>query len=342
MASTPLAHINELARLAAKAGRFPPAAQVALMYRQYARFDRLVAARLTDRDQTLFGMPGACLDAFRQNRKLGGFNVFHAVNAHPLAHNAALLEQHETETVRGELIPDGAAARVSEELETADMVLSPSQSNTAGLVRFGVPSEKIATVGYGVDLARFDVSLGSDATPDGAEPIRLLFVGQISFRKGVDTLISAMRALADNFLLTMAGPIVSPSVLLDVPANVRICGSVSQEHLAHLYNEADVLVLPSVEDACALVTFEAAATGLPVITTRENGASEYLNRRALMLVRSADAGSLASALGSVTKLSLDVKLQNRADLLETRQVVDWAEYAERVMKRVTESGTVHR
>jgi UDP-glucose:(heptosyl)LPS alpha-1,3-glucosyltransferase len=42
------------------------------------------------------------------------------------------------------------------------------------------------------------------------------------------------------------------------------------------YAAADVFLLPTFYDACSLVVFEALAAGLPVITTRRNGASEAL------------------------------------------------------------------
>ncbi len=43
-----------------------------------------------------------------------------------------------------------------------------------------------------------------------------------------------------------------------------------------LYRAADFFVLPTRRDTCSLVVLEALAMGLPVITTRQNGASEAM------------------------------------------------------------------
>jgi UDP-glucose:(heptosyl)LPS alpha-1,3-glucosyltransferase len=44
----------------------------------------------------------------------------------------------------------------------------------------------------------------------------------------------------------------------------------------HCYYAADFLVHPTFYDPCSLVVLEALACGLPVITSRYNGASEFL------------------------------------------------------------------
>jgi UDP-glucose:(heptosyl)LPS alpha-1,3-glucosyltransferase len=52
------------------------------------------------------------------------------------------------------------------------------------------------------------------------------------------------------------------------------CGNV--EDVAPFYAAADICVHPTFYDACSLVTLEAMAAGLAVITTRANGASELI------------------------------------------------------------------
>jgi UDP-glucose:(heptosyl)LPS alpha-1,3-glucosyltransferase len=64
------------------------------------------------------------------------------------------------------------------------------------------------------------------------------------------------------------------------------------------YAAADVFVHPTWYDPCSLVTLEAASCGLPVITTRFNGAAEFMNDRqdGFMLTDPADVGSLAARM----------------------------------------------
>ena len=67
------------------------------------------------------------------------------------------------------------------------------------------------------------------------------------------------------------------------------------------YFAADFLVHPTFYDPCSLVALEALACGLPVITTRYNGASELLSPPSdgLVINDPHDAASLASAMANM-------------------------------------------
>lgn len=64
------------------------------------------------------------------------------------------------------------------------------------------------------------------------------------------------------------------------------------------YAAADLYVHPTFYDTCSLVVLEAAACGLPIITTHSNGAAELLehNRDALLISDPADVGQLTAAM----------------------------------------------
>src|SRR5262249_49706107 len=62
---------------------------------------------------------------------------------------------------------------------------------------------------------------------------------------------------------------------LGIAEYVRFLGQRRDVH--HCYFAADFLVHPTFYDPCSLVVLEALACGLPVITTRYNGASELLH-----------------------------------------------------------------
>src|SRR6202000_1194572 len=62
---------------------------------------------------------------------------------------------------------------------------------------------------------------------------------------------------------------------LGIADNIRFLGP--RRDVQHCYFAADFLVHPTFYDPCSLVVLEALACGLPVITTRHNGASELLH-----------------------------------------------------------------
>lgn len=72
---------------------------------------------------------------------------------------------------------------------------------------------------------------------------------------------------------------VSPEVVRGLPENVHWRGARPQEGVGGVMREADLFVLPSVEDAFGLVTLEAMASALPVIVTHHVGASELISDR---------------------------------------------------------------
>lgn len=112
----------------------------------------------------------------------------------------------------------------------------------------------------------------------------LLYVGGLSPHKNLHLLIEAYRRLLtdrefDNLRLLLVGDYsgdVFLSAYNDLRAVVahhglegRVCftGFVSDEVLVELYNRAELLVLPSLEEGFGLPAFEAAACGTPVVAS---------------------------------------------------------------------------
>lgn len=66
-----------------------------------------------------------------------------------------------------------------------------------------------------------------------------------------------------------------------------------------IYPACDCLVHPSFYDACSLVVLEALASGIPVITTKTNGASMYINEDISHVIPPGDPHALSEAMRSV-------------------------------------------
>lgn len=250
--------------------RFPRATS-RLMFKEHERFDRSVARRLPPRAGAVIGLPNASVLTFaaapRPCQK-----ILHMVNGHPLEHNRVLLDAGVPATHR-ELIPNWVIRRVSQELACADLVLAPSRVVLEGLVRCGVPAQKVQLHPYGVDTHAF--------APRAAECPRdnlVLYVGQISWRKGVHVLLEAARAMPTT-RFRLAGPVVSPEMLRTMPANVRYLGRVSPQEVAELMSQARVFVMPSLEDAYPLAALEAIASGCSLVATTAIGTSDLVTGR---------------------------------------------------------------
>jgi len=91
-------------------------------------------------------------------------------------------------------------------------------------------------------------------------------------------LVQAAKSLARNeFEFVHVGPIGdSGGLLSELPANFVHHGPVSQSDLWKYYAQADVFVLPTIEDGFPTVIPQAMACGLPVVTTRHGSGPDIV------------------------------------------------------------------
>lgn len=163
--------------------------------------------------------------------------------------------------------------KVLEEFDIADYLVVPSSYARDTFTAEGYPEERIFVNPYGADPTQFH----SDRKQD--KIFRVLFVGQITARKGVHYLLRAMSELrlpnSELLLVGTADPLFAP-VLARFEGTFRHVGDVPKVELMQYYNRSSVLVLPSIADAYALVVLEALACGLPVIVSANTGAKEMV------------------------------------------------------------------
>jgi glycosyltransferase involved in cell wall biosynthesis len=122
------------------------------------------------------------------------------------------------------------------------------------------------------------------------ENLHLLFVGYITSRKGVDTLIDSFRVLVmdysiHNLILDLVGDTTrDPSFFREISHScetagirdkVRIHGRVAPDELEKLYAMADIFVFPSLWEGFGMVLIEAMYNRLPIVATNA-GAIPFL------------------------------------------------------------------
>ncbi len=151
---------------------------------------------------------------------------------------------------------------------------------------YGIPEERIAVVYNGVDVERFhprnrqyrEEIRGRHGI--GAEELVILFVSNNFQMKGLGFLIKALakikKEMPSPFKLLILGRDRQESYLslaknMGIFEDVIFVGSTKEPE--KYYGSSDLLVHPTFYDACSLTVLEALATGIPVITTRCNGAS---------------------------------------------------------------------
>lgn len=320
--------VSHLAEVVLRAGLRLPCPGLALRasYLSKILFDRAAASVDLAEARVVLGFPGACLALFRAHP--GARRVFHAVDAHPRAHNRELLRHFSRRRSWDERYPARLVRRIEKELRLADVVLTPSAIVSAQMARYGVDRAKIVEIPYGVSLEGF--------TPEGPaverhpERPRLVCAAHVSRRKGIPQLLDAVRGLPVD--LVLAGGVFDRRILRGAPSNVIVAGPLSADELAREFRAADAFVLPTLEDACSLVVAEAAASGLPVITTDANGASALLGALPGTVLPAGDVEALREALGRVPLLDRTTRRAvAEAARSAATSITDWSAYAERVL-----------
>lgn len=187
----------------------------------------------------------------------------------------------------------------------ADRVICQSRAMAGDLAReTGVPSERIVVLPNPVDLERILAARNAPSVWSGPGP-HLLAVGRLSREKGFDLLIEALASLRKRFPeadLILAGSGHEEQALkalcrsLKMEAVVRFAGHVDTPY--RFFPGATLFVLPSRYEGMPNALLEAAAAGLPLVSTPASGGVVDLlrGRPGAWLATDVSADALAKAL----------------------------------------------
>ena len=205
---------------------------------------------------------------------------------------------------------------------------------------FHQPAANVVTIPPGVDLTEFRPS---PTATERAERLRLLFVGHNFRLKGLHCLLRALssaerRGLQADLTVVGGGAMREFKALarsLGLTATINLRGSVSPPEMGELYRSCDALLHPTFADHCSLAVLEALASGVPVITTRQNGAAELMEsgQHGYIIDDPRDIEALAAALVGLQDRQKLVAMHAAAVAIRPR--LDFAEHARRVLAWLT-------
>lgn len=172
-------------------------------------------------------------------------------------------------------------------------------------------------------------------------PLRILFLGNVIYRKGLHTLLEAIRLLALDIRLDVVGSLSSEpkyaremqisAEVHNLKSQVSFHGSLDKEELISKLRSAHLLAVPSSYEGFGIVYLEGMGFGLPAIGTTAGGATEIIrNGETGYLVSPDDAGTLAERLSALARdRDLLARLSVNA-LRSYRQQPTWEETASRI------------
>jgi alpha-maltose-1-phosphate synthase len=156
------------------------------------------------------------------------------------------------------------------------------------------PHKEIARTPYGVDVDFWTPA----STRKKPGPLRFIYAGNISVRKGMALLIDAWSkaGLRDAELTLVGSWNLAASKLRSLPAGIRWVPPCSSEALRDLYRKADAFVFPSYSDGFGLVLLEAMACGLPAIASEASIGPEIVTSACGFISPTGDLGRLVQHL----------------------------------------------
>ena len=193
------------------------------------------------------------------------------------------------------------------ELPLCDYAVAQSRFALDSLTEYGVAPERIVLMPLGVDVDRFRPP---EAEPEG-RPFRVLFVGQMSVRKGVHHLLEAWSSLAlpDAELVFAGAP--KDAYILDLVRRTQGChrylGFVAHARLHEVYQQADLLVFPSLAEGGVYVIYEALASGLPCLVSANAGSAVRDGIEGYVL----PVGEPEALAACIARLAADAALRRR-------------------------------
>ena len=201
-----------------------------------------------------------------------------------------------------------------------------NSKTTERVVNGFIEERKPSVIGY-PPTDRFGAAISEKEIIERAQsdPLRILFVGNVIYRKGLHTLLKAVSQQPAAYQIDVVGSLTSePGYAKRIQDFVQANGlsshvtfhsSLDKEPLIENFKQAHILVVPSSYEGFGIVYLEGMGFGLPAIGTTAGAAGEIIeHEKTGYLIEPDDSKSLTKILKSLaedrdllTRLSLNAK-----------------------------------
>lgn len=154
-------------------------------------------------------------------------------------------------------------------------VVTAVSHNTARQTKAVFGRDDVITIYNWIDTEQFCPKVRQETH----HPFRLLFVGNLTWRKGADLLPQIMERLGNDFELRYTGSADAFGPASSLPPNMISLGRIPDiDTLVKIYQSQDALLFPTRLEGFGLVALEAQSCGCPVITTHCSSLPEVVEQ----------------------------------------------------------------
>ena len=221
--------------------------------------------------------------SFKESKRLGLKNLYEL----PIGYwrSARRLLEIETEkwpawasTIPGFEDSDEKLMRKDEEIRLSDRIFVASSFTAKTLEEYPGKLPPVELVPYGFPPVIQKSVQDSNLKSNQKGPLKLLFVGSLSQRKGIANMFSAVEKVKNHVQLTVVGRKINDYCpALDAAlTNHTWIPTLPNEKILELMRAHDVLLFPSLFEGFGLVITESMSQGTPVITTDRTAGKEFI------------------------------------------------------------------
>jgi glycosyltransferase involved in cell wall biosynthesis len=241
--------------------------------RMHESFGRWLATRIPSEDFEVAHLwSGVALESLRALDGTRTLKLIVRGSAH-IREQLRLLEEEE-ERVQASIDKPTRwiVGREEEEYQLADSIVVLSSFAKRSFLDKGISEDKlhILPLGANVNALRPDPQTvaARRARILAEKPLRILYVGALSARKGVHDLVEIVRTFPGRCSFRVVGPVLPEAgPYLERMSRADIIPKVPEAELPRHYAWADLFIFPTIEDGYAQVLSQAQASGLPLVAT---------------------------------------------------------------------------
>jgi len=231
-----------------------------------------------------------------------------------------------------------ARKKMSRQLDAVAHVIAPSRDRAEATLQAGFRGP-LTEITNGVDLERFSPgqSICREKLQLPENAFLALFSGRLHPIKGIKYLAEALEQLdLEELHLLVAGSGPEKSTLSNAfhrigrTNQVHFLGSVPNSSIPDVYRAADLLLLPSLEEATSISGLEAMACGLPILGSDVGGIPALVEDGVTgRLVPKGNAQAIASTLLEMIKHPDECQLMGSKGRIKAEREFSWSSVAKK-------------
>ncbi len=203
-------------------------------------------------------------------------------------------------------------------INNADYFQVATKKSKFCLLKKGVDENKILFARFGVNTKRFMPKKNQELRKKiGLNKKTILFVGRLTYEKGIITLIKAFKKIKNANLLIIGDGELRNFVEKEANnRNIFYVGKINFNEIHNYFNCADIFCVPSIphklwEEQYGEVFLQAMSSGLPVISTNSGAIPEIVSEKEGILITPLSINELRE---SINKLLSDDKLRKKMSI----------------------------